>query len=82
MTLTDVIKSMGGGISSMGIPNIKMGDIYSSLVYIYNSDYERAMANLSNVTMDPNVINIFRTLEQWLCSKCTLLGAKADFVFR
>jgi hypothetical protein len=81
MTLSDLIKSMGGAISGMGIPNIKMGDLYSSLGYIYNGDYERAMVSLSNVTMDANGINILRTLGEGLCSNCTLLGVKADFVF-
>jgi hypothetical protein len=31
MTLSDLIKSMRGGTSAMGIPNIKMGDLYASL---------------------------------------------------
>jgi hypothetical protein len=81
MTLTDLIKTMGGSISGMGIPNVKMGDIYSSLGYIYSGDYEKAMTSMSNVTLDPNGINILRTFNEGMCSDCTILGVKADFVF-
>jgi hypothetical protein len=81
MTLADVIKTMGGSISGMGIPNVKMSDIYSSLGYIYTGDYEHAMSSLSNVTLDPNGINILRTITSGICSNCTILGVKADFVF-
>jgi hypothetical protein len=81
MTLADLIKTMGGSIAGMGIPNVKMGDIYSSLGYVVSGDYEKAMLKMSNVTLDPNGIALLRTFSEGICSDCTVLGVKADFVF-
>jgi hypothetical protein len=80
MTLPELIKTMGGG-SALGLPQIKMRDIYASMGYMWNHDYEKAMASMVNVTLDPNGLSIVRTFGDGICTDCTILAAKTDFVF-
>ena|ERR1700712_1672351 len=81
MTLSQLISSMGGTVSGMGVPHIKLGDIFSSLGYLWNGDYEKAMAAVIDTTLDPSGINIVRTFKEGVCSDCTILAAKTDIVF-
>lgn len=82
MTLSQVLASLGGQITGMGLPQVTVRQLLQSMGYAFFGKYEEAMKSMINATMDPNGLSVVSTYKaNEICDDCSIIAAKTDLVY-